>query len=539
MRGNAIGDMGQPPPSNARAAGALLLAIGIATVVGYAFALSESTYPYWADGPAYIEAARDLAVGHLPRLSSHYSAASPLVPFRLWPPGFPLLIAAGTGLRVDAALCALWLTRTAVALMPLAVYWAFHRAIGRPLAIAGGLLAFSAIGMLPFAHQVSSDPPFALVVIVAAGFLLRGFASDRCGNFVLAGLLTAVALSLRNSGVALILAEFVTFACLWLSDERPRRRLARAFAVFAAGLGFGILPLLAWNLIILQTLAPYRMDPSTLSVLDNLRHLINALQFDLFPLVRLGGRSAPFLALLLAGLTLASIATCVMRRRQAAARAADEAPGAQHRLRDIFVVLAASYSLISAGMLVAARSRYEWGEFIAERHVAQFDWLLVLAACCVVVSCLPRARTVLLVLSGAVLALVALRGWHHVQTIRAVDLAYNEGRLQPRMTARIFATSPSAADFIAGVPPGCEIVSNVHEAIRVAFNRPARIIWGQTFAMRDFDQWPRPHVLVFVSSSANEIGALAPPNAAYHTLRDAAFVAFESESCRDLRSDKG
>lgn len=514
---------------------AALLLFGGAAVTVYAVLAAPLLYPYWSDAPAYIEAARSLLSGEPLLISVPFGYESETQIFRLWPPGYPVLIAAVASGGLDAADAALWLTRLSVALLPLAVYWTIHRAVGGPLAVAAALLSFSSVGMFGYSHLVSSDPPFALLVALSLGFLLRGL--DESGGhgsrrlLIIAGLLTALVVSLRNSGIAVILAEGATLSGLWIARDGSFGQMLRRGSRLALGIGIGLLPLLIWNLAAFGVLTPYRMPPSTMSVAQNVTDLICAMVSDML-LIQLGGRSAPFLAalFLVSGAAIIAIGIAQWRAPAAHAGKARAVDRGEDRLRIAFVIFAASYSLISACMLVAARSRYQWGESISERHVAQFDWLFA-AALIVTVQWLTKWRAAAAPLIMFAICLVGLRGWHFFDGWQHMAVARDEGRLQPRMISLMFSQSPAAQRLIAGVPSDCYIVSNATEVIQVSFKRRAHAA-PDNWTMESFANFRKPSVLIFVAFPSLDIQMLQPPGPGYRTIRDPVFVAFEADACR-------
>lgn len=518
---------------------AALLLVGGAAVTLYAVFATLLLYPYGSDGPAYIEAARSLLSGEPLLISGGLGNGPATQIFRLWPPGYPLLIAAVASGGIEAANAALWLTRLSVALLPLTVYWAIHRAIGRPLAVAAALLSFSSLGMFDNAHFVSSDPPFALLVALSLGVLLRGL-NESVGSgsrrlLVMAGLLTALAMSVRNSGIALILAEGATLAGLWVAKDGSFREMLRRGSSVAIGIGFGLVPLLIWNFAAFGVLTPYGMPPSTLSVAQNITVLIHAMVSDMLLLIHLGGRSAPFLAVLffVTGAAMIAIGIAQFRAQASHAGKARAAGRGEDRLRIAFVIFGASYGLISACMLVAARSRYQWGEPISERHVAQFDWLFAAAVLAVAVRLVGKWRGGGATLIMLAICLVGLRAWYFLAAWHNTTVARDEGTLQPRMISLMFSRSPAAQRLTAGVPSDCDIISNAAEVIQVSFKRRARMVWDdRTIATELFADLHKPSVLIFVASPSLDIQTLQPPGPGYRTIRDPLFVAFEADACR-------
>jgi hypothetical protein len=540
------------------ATGALLLLFGIAAVALYAFFFARIQYPYAGDGPAYIEAARSLLAGQPLLYSVPFGYDNEWQIFQLWPPGYPTLIAIVASTGLDAAVVALWLTRLSLVFLPLVSYWAIHRAVGIPIAIAAALLSVSAPGILRGAHFVTSDAPFALAVMVSLGFLLRGLASDtgvtRWSRLLaVAGLLAGAALTIRNSGVALIAAEGATIAALWLARDGSFARLFCQGLSFASGLAVGLLLLMVWNLVAFGELRPYFMGPSTVGVRDNIEHLTYSLVFDLLPRVRLQGEVALGAALLglLGILAVVAIGIAQLRTpdpRDSEPRRDGRPPSdaAASRERGAFMIFAACYGAAAAITTIAARSRYEWGELIGARHVAQFDWLLVAAAFCAMAPWLGQRRAFTVALLGITACLLGVRAWHfgEVYAWTAAGHSGNHPDLSPpnraaeagvsKATQLAFSRSAAAAAFVTAIPSHCDIISNVAGVIQVNHSRRARQLWNRKIRMEDFSNLRKPSVLIFAAMPQLEIDSLQPPGLEYRTIRDPLFVAFEPMECRPV-----
>lgn len=515
---------------------AAMLLFGIIAVALYATFNGPLLYPYVGDSASFIEAARSLLSGKPLLISVPFGYQNETQIFRLWPPGYPVLIAVVASAGIDAAEASLWLTRLFVALLPLAVYWAIHRAVPRSVAIAGALISGSALGILRDANFVTADAPFAVIVALSLGSLLRSLdENDSARSFrllILTGILTALAITIRNSGIALALAEGATLASLWITKEASFVRTLRRGVGLAIGAGLGLVPLLTWNLVVLGQLRPYGMPPSTVGVAQNVSDLMNALVYDLLPVMLLRGQAAPILATLL--VVSASVIGLIAVRRLRAQLRVGEAAGelSEFRRRAAFLTFSVSYSLISATMLVAARSRYEWGELISERHVAQFDWLLVTSVLTAITGLIPARRAATAALVAVVASTIALRCWYFVGVHQDYVEARDAGQPVASTAALAFSKSTAAAHLVRSIPDHCDIIGNAALVIQATYQRRSRMVWNAAFKMEDFANLSKPSVLIFVPTPKLDIQILQPPGPGYRTIRDPVFVAFQPEACR-------
>jgi 4-amino-4-deoxy-L-arabinose transferase-like glycosyltransferase len=151
--------------------GAVLLAtLGCLVVAIYALAFEPYASPWVEDAPRYVEAARSLLRGE--PLYNTIGLDGPR-PMYLWPPGFSVLIAAVTSAGVPALTAAYLLSRTSVALLLPAVYWALYLAFGRPLALIAAALCFTSPGILANANLVATESTSLLIAVIAFGFTVR------------------------------------------------------------------------------------------------------------------------------------------------------------------------------------------------------------------------------------------------------------------------------------------------------------------------------------------------------------------------------
>ena len=147
------------------------LAFGILLVSFYDAVLAPVRYPYAADSASYVEMADTLYHGGRPRVTP-WDLEFPdqdRIPQRLFPPGFPLLIAAFVPLTGDATTASLWPGRLAAALVPLLLLLAFRGALrDRSLALLGAF-ALATPGVIGWQYLAYSDVTALAVAMLALG----------------------------------------------------------------------------------------------------------------------------------------------------------------------------------------------------------------------------------------------------------------------------------------------------------------------------------------------------------------------------------
>lgn len=515
-----------------------LLLLGCAACALYALVMAPLLYPFMGDASAYIEAARSLLAGQPLVISVPFGYDNETQIFRLWPPGFPVLIALVASFGIEAAEASLWLTRFAVAVLPFTAYWAIYPAVGRPVAIVGALLCGSAFGLLQDAHLMSSDAPFALAVSAAVGLFLRGVDESEVGRssrlLIVAGLTSALAITIRNGGIALALTEGATLATLWIAREASFETTVRRAVSTALGGACGLAPLLVWNLRMFGEFMPYDLPPSTVGVAQNVTDLMTAVVRDFLPILPLSGTPTTVIFVLVAISACVLTARALLRVHKVGSLCFEMSDDSrQARRRCVFLTFAMGYSAISAVMLVVARSRYEWGEFISWRHVAQFDWLLATALIAAIGWRLSSPRALAAVLIAVVTSVLALRVWHVADFHQRMVQARDTGRpFHSHVVHHAFAASASAADLVHRVPAHCDIISNAAIILLSTHRRHAWMVWEDTLRMEDFTRLRKPSVLIFIPTPDTDIRKLEPPSPGYRTIRDPDFVAFVNDACQ-------
>lgn len=325
--------------------------LGIAIVWLYALLFGQFVSPWMGDAARYIEAARSFLRGEA--LLQHWPAGT--APMRLWPPGYPIIggLVALAGLPVEDAL--LFTTRISLALALPAAVWALRPSLGLWLALQTGILLVTAPGLISDANIAGSDAVFVVFVVLTLGCLARQ-------KYLMVGLMAGLALCVRNSGLGLGSAVCLTIVL----TERGTREVAERLARVALGGAMPLLGLVVWNALVVGSLTPYAMEPSTRGLVANLTDLSAAQLFDFVPYFVLRQYIPWYIPV---GSTVVCIVG-VLCTSHTMSRTEGE-------LRRTFT-FAAVYIALGLTMTVVARTRYEWGGNIDARYSSQYDWLLPL-----------------------------------------------------------------------------------------------------------------------------------------------------------------
>lgn len=495
----------------------IALALGTAFVAWYDATVAGSRYPFSSDSASYLEMADSLRHWRWPSVVPWGSelAAIDRVAQPLFPPGFPLLTALAAPWAGGLRSALMGWPRVAAALLPVLLLLAFRGALADGLLCGLGLALLGTQGILYWHFVGYSDLPGLWLSILALGLCwqaCRILASDRrrSSAWLVAlggGFAAGASYAVRNAGIA-VMAAGLGFWCLEaLRDARARRPAA----AFVAGLLPWLLVLRVYNLAALGALSAYSMPVSTRPWTQNLADWVSAQIMDL----QVRAPDAPPLSLASAVAVLIAAAAAgtavLVRTRERTARAA--------------LSLLLGYAAIGGVLVVASRSRYEWGGIIDSRHALQYTWALLLAAA---IACRAMASGVAARLLPALLLLACgLLG------AIAVSTAEEEVR-EPEALARL-AADPGLIRQVRELGRHRALVSNEAAFLRIESGLAVRQtdFIGDDAALRDRlvdlrdAVWPRPLSLILVCEPFS--GRLP---ACTHALQPAPLIA----PCRWLRA---
>jgi hypothetical protein len=210
--------------------------------------------------------------------------------------------------------------------------------------------------------------------------------------------------------------------------------------------------LFAYNVATFGHLQPYDMPQSTRPWPANVGDYVLAQLDDLGVPDRLLAAAPSWLAVLAMAVIAALFAVGFWRLRR-------------EPVRQGLVALLGSYCAAGAALLVASRSRYEWGNFIDSRNVLQYSFAYALGLAVVAGVLEPaRGRRWLMLGAGLVLASLAAAT---VRDLRAVRDYHQE-------TWLVLSQDRAVMGAARGLPPDALIASNAAVLFRLGVPRPVR-----------------------------------------------------------------
>lgn len=325
-------------------------------------------FPFSPDSASYIEQARNL-IENGNALNTPYGlspADTDQVENRLFPIGYALVLAAISSLGLDAKYSSVALAYLSAAILPCLLFFGFRKALGYVGALFLAVLVLSSPGLLGQAPMGLTDVFSLSLAVAAIGLILN---ANRLLAYFAAGVFAGVAYAVRNVHLALLVTFALYFCYCWVVADRLGRRLVVRQAVGTfSGIGIVVFPLLIRNIILFGSANPYQMEQSTIGVVENVRTYIEALTKDLLAC----GECARYVAWSMPGLFLlvvTALVICWWLRKYLWRNL--------NNLERNTLVISAVYFIVGSCVVIAARSRYQWGEPINLRHTLQYTPFLL------------------------------------------------------------------------------------------------------------------------------------------------------------------
>ncbi len=337
--------------------------------------MSSNAVSYSNDSANYIEQARSLLAGNGFLSRPHYTFYQEmdefdavLAPDLLFPPGYPAVIAASAFISgAPAEIAAIWVNKISLAILPLVIFLAFRSAIGFYGAICLGIIGAFSCDVVNRGQIAIADVLAFTLVIASFGLLLRAWSSSQIRRAVLAafgaGLIAGYAYLTRNAVLALLLSVPLSLAGWFIlasSDEKTRT--LKVGVAWAAGVLLFALPWLVRNLLVFGEIQPYEMPPSTIGPWHNIQAFTDALITGVSGSRTLGD---------LAARTIPGLGALVLMAGLFIYQSLKHWPEFQQQEKKAFIA-ALSYAAVGSAMVIAARTTYQWGEEISDRHIMQY-----------------------------------------------------------------------------------------------------------------------------------------------------------------------
>lgn len=353
----------------------LLTAYSLAVVIGLCSATIAyflPVFPYTPDSACYIEQARSLLDRGVFE-SGLYGTKNPsatFVPDPLFPPGYPILIALfSLLLSVPPEVVALFLSLTALTLIPVTTVFSFRRIVGAEAALTIGLLVAATPAIIRWGNMASTDILSVLLIIFCMGLVLK--AGDRLMAWFVAGLVVGFAYLLRNANIAFVLSLCGLLAWSIVFDVKNRRNKIVIACVWLLSFSAVVVPWMIRNLMVFGKIQPYSMPPSSVGFLENSHAFIEA-QLNVLLLLTdldtfLARDTLGIIGLLIVSSLLIWQVLITWKLWQ--------------EIEKKTFIIAFLYCVLGAAIVIVARTKYQWGELISGRHAFPylFSLLIVLA----------------------------------------------------------------------------------------------------------------------------------------------------------------
>jgi hypothetical protein len=336
-------------------------------------------YPYSNDTPGYLQEALNWLDGKgLLRGTAWHETQEDLAAFPLFPPGYPLEIAALSKLGLNlphAALAASWLAW--LLLLP-AIAYAVRPLAGRWAAMAIAVLAASSPGLVEWGYLALSDTGMTLFSVLSLGILLRQDLGEG-GNWraiMLSGLLAGWAYVLRNAAAVLPLTVIAFLTLSLLTKRLGWQATFRIGLLWGAGFAALAFPLFFYNLNTFGSIQPYfaAHGGTDFGVLRSFRLSLWSFLLDVssWRAVANIAWSAVAMVLLFLPAGLLLLWTGWQRWRQSS------------QMAQSALMLLLLYTGIGFAVIVWGRSHFDWVETTLTRQLMPYSWVALTAALWVV-----------------------------------------------------------------------------------------------------------------------------------------------------------
>ncbi len=425
------------------------------------------TMPYTTDSAAYIEAARYFRQGQ-GLLVTNYGLnpiEKDLYPLDVFPPAYPFLIYAFTWLGIDETQGAIAVQAVSFALLPLLFFLLSRRILPQSLAIVSAVLCTWNFPIVTASLRVWSDLPFLVFTLLSFEVLFQAILKKRIFYIFLAGLLAGFACLVRNVGYALVFASLFGLIVAIISAQLPRNLWWKTGIAYMGGVvgiyGFWLLR----NLAVFNSFQPYSMDPSELTLIDNIKHYSSTLT-TMFLGTFIGTSYLtkffiPLLGILLVLWSIYIILQAAKNRHW-------------HLLKKekiIFWLTLGIYGFSGSALVIIARTKYKWGEYINDRHLLQYQWIIIIGFIAALYFFYRKQnRRFFTGVIATVFILTFLVG-----QVRNISLRLSYDSAVPKQE---FMLVESFVPLMKSIPQDALIASNYPTLIRIASKRPVRKFYG-------------------------------------------------------------
>lgn len=319
--------------------------------------------PYGVDSASYIEQARSLMEKGVFEITPYGTDETEVsIPEKLFPPGYSILIAIGSMLlNQPAEVMAPILSLVALLLLPIVIILCFHRIIGLMPALCIGILVVFTPAAVRHGYIAFSDTLSLLLSIFLVNRLL--LANNTIGSWFLLGLLTGFSYLLRNANLAFIISVFLFLFWLWVIEPENHKHVFKNTLSWILGNALIIVPWFVRNFLVFGAFQPYAMDPSKVGLKENIHDYIKVLLDTLLSSNELDNTITNNLA----GIVLLIIFLVILMYQVVTSWRQWQ------KIEQKTFFISVAYSVIGGAMVIAARTKYEWGIHIYDRYALPFS----------------------------------------------------------------------------------------------------------------------------------------------------------------------
>lgn len=356
-------------------------------------------FPFMPDSAAYVSEARRLLA---PLMTSEVAELPLPLSARLFPIGFPALLALLFKLGVEPHIAAVAIAWISGVLIPFAIYIPLSPHLGSRRAAIVAILGTLSPGVWIYAGFGLTDVFTLLLSLTTIGIAINA-RSYRA--FFLAGLLAGFSYAIRNAQLALMIALIFSVGRDWVCLSTQRPETTKQLLALSFGMATIVMPIVVRNILIFGSTNAYDMPDSTIGLLQNVRIFLH----EFFSEITANRAFSTLLTwtkpgILAVAATSILLAILVFRRWRNIGK----------NEKTVFFF----YSIyLTTGILVtiAARTRYEWGEMINARHMLQYSPFFFAAAAALTPSAALSATPTHLAVKAVIVLLLGSHAYHSVK----------------------------------------------------------------------------------------------------------------------------
>jgi hypothetical protein len=452
-------------------------------------------FPYSYDSANYIEQARSFLARGVFEVSPNrfelipYKTDNFIIPYRtiepntvfvpdkLFPPGYPLLIAISSILfQTSVEKIAPFLSLAALFLLPLVIVFSFHGIIGRWNSFWVGILVTFTPVTIGLGYLAYSDTLSLLLVIFAVNRLL--VAENKASSWFYLGLLTGFSYLIRNGNLALLISIILFLFWYMVVEPENRKQILKNTLYWLSGNALFIVPWLIRNILVFGKLQPYYMRPSTVGLYDNTHDFIyaqleNTIAFSQLDSLIVNNLSGIVLLVMIITILLHQVITGWHKWQ---------------KIEQKTFLISVAYTVIGASMTIVARTKYQWGSNIDPRYALPYSCFIFATLVIILKYLSEKINTqYLFTLLAAILLLVRIfelpkiyqynSSWQSVVTV-ASHIKNNQDSICSNLNGRFVVSNYSFLYRIICAAPVLQVFPNYEHNEFIYASEESLKIWA-------------------------------------------------------------